>query len=53
MIVGLNGQTIRSVEDLYDAKEGLQVGDEISLALYREGKYLELRIRLVDALNLK
>ncbi|SMC57820.1 S1C family serine protease [Papillibacter cinnamivorans] len=52
IITVVNGVEIQSVDDLYAAKEDCGVGDTISVTVYRNGKYLDFEIVLMDASDL-
>jgi S1-C subfamily serine protease len=46
VIVGLDGQPVKSSLDLYRVLDGLDVGSEVQLTLLRRGKRLEVPLRL-------
>lgn len=48
VIVAANGQPVTAVEELLALKEGLAVGDVMSLRLWRDGAYLEREITLTE-----
>ena len=48
VIVAVNGQNVTTVSEVNLIKEGLSVGDTITLTIYRDGKTFDLDIALVD-----
>jgi serine protease Do len=47
IIIGANGQTVTCFEDLQEAKEGLDIGDEIELEIWTETGTSKVRVALV------
>ncbi len=48
VIIAVNGETVTSVADVNLIKEGYEVGDTITLTVYRDGETFDLEIELVD-----
>ena len=48
VIVAVDGESITTVEELLERKEGLEVGDTITFRLWREGAYLERTVTLTE-----
>ncbi|MCD7845034.1 MAG: S1C family serine protease [Oscillospiraceae bacterium] len=48
VITAVNGQAVTSVADVNLIKEGCEVGDTITLTVYRDGETFDLEIALVD-----
>ncbi len=48
VILEVNGIPVTTVAEINAIKEGLQVGDPLDLVIWREGKTLDITIRLVD-----
>ncbi|MCD7748475.1 MAG: S1C family serine protease [Oscillospiraceae bacterium] len=48
VITAVNGEAVTSVADVNLIKEGYEVGDTITLTVYRDGETFELEIELVD-----
>ncbi len=46
IIIGIEGKTVSSVDDIRHILENLKVGDEIELAYLRKGQQLTARLRL-------
>ena len=38
MLLAVNGQTVTTTYDVSAAKDGLKVGDTVTLTIYRDGK---------------
>ena len=51
VIVGLNDSAIDSLEDLVAAKNDLSAGDEVTLTVYRGGRYYEVKVTLMDQIS--
>ena len=51
VIVGLNDSAIDSLEDLVAAKNGLTSGDEVTLTIYRGGRYYKVAVTLMDQIS--
>lgn len=49
VIVKINGKDVQTLDDVYAAKDGLQVGDSISVTVYRDEGYKDFSFRLIDA----
>ena len=52
IIVEANGTTIASMADLEDVKAGLEVGDTISLRIFRMDRYQVIEVTLVEQYTL-
>lgn len=52
IIVEADGQSIRSVDDLLAAKDGLGVGDKLKMKLWRATRYRTVTVTLVDQYEL-
>ena len=48
VITAVNGRSVASVAEVNFIKEGLQVGDTITLTVYRDGETFEMEVALVD-----
>jgi serine protease Do len=48
IIVGVNGKTITSMDEINTIKEKYKAGDSITLNIYRAGKNVEIKIKLMD-----
>ncbi len=48
IVVGVNGKTITSMDEINEIKEQYKAGDSITLNLYRAGKNIEVKIKLMD-----
>ena len=53
VITAVNGEPVTSVADVNAIKEGLEVGDSLTLSVWRDGEELELEIQLVDKGDIK
>ncbi len=51
LIVGLNDIPISSLEDLVAAKNDLVAGDVVLLTIYRNGKYYQVEVELMDQIS--
>ena len=51
VIVGLNDSAIDSLEDLVAAKNDLSAGDQVTLTIYRGGRYYEVKVTLMDQIS--
>lgn len=51
VIVGLNDSAIDSLEDLVAAKNDLSAGDQVTLTVYRGGRYYEVKVTLMDQIS--
>ena len=51
VIVGLNDSAIDSLEDLVAAKNDLSAGDQVTLTIYRGGRYYEVTVTLMDQIS--
>ena len=49
IIVEAGGQSVNSLDDLSRAKEGLEIGDTITLTVLRDGEELSFTVTLVDS----
>lgn len=52
VVTQCNGQAVFSVEEVNAIKTNYQAGDTLSFQIYREGKYLEMEILLVERYEL-
>jgi serine protease Do len=52
VVTECNGQAVSSVEDINAIKNGFHAGDSLKLKVYRNGKYLDLEIRLIEKYEL-
>ena len=50
-VVGFNGVSVSTVDDVYAQRQKLSVGDKVSIRVYRNGEYLELTMIMRAALN--
>ena len=48
VIIAVNGQWVNTVAQVNLIKEGLEVGDTITLTVYRDGETFDLEVALVD-----
>lgn len=48
ILVAVNGTAVATTYDVNAVKDGLQVGDTITLTLYRDGKTFDVTVTLVD-----
>lgn len=48
IIVGVNDETITSMDELTNIKNNYSVGDTITLNIYRNGTYIELEVELME-----
>lgn len=48
IILKVNGETVTTVTEVNLLKDGLSVGDSLTLTVYRDGKTFDMEIRLVD-----
>ena len=48
-VLAVDGQPIRSSQDLMQVRRGLYVGDRVSVLLWRDGTYLEVELTLLEA----
>ncbi len=53
IITHVNGEAVYSISDVNLIKNKFAVGDTMTLTLYREGKSFDVRIRLMDEVDLK
>ncbi len=53
IITAVNGEDVFSTSDLAEAKEGLEAGDTIAFTVWRDGKTLDLTVKLMDPANMK
>lgn len=47
VITAANGATVQTVQDLLDAKEGLEVGDTLTLTVWKDGRERKVSVRLM------
>ena len=52
MLLAVNGQAVTTTYDVSAVKDGLKVGDTITLTIYRDGKTFDVDVRLVDTNDL-
>ena len=48
MLLAVNGQAVTTTYDVSAVKDGLKVGDTVTLTIYRDGKTFDVDVRLVD-----
>ena len=48
ILVAVNGESVAKTYDVNAIKDGLQVGDSMTLTLYRDGKTFDVTVTLVD-----
>lgn len=48
ILVAINGEYVATTYDVNAIKDGLQVGDSMTLTLYRDGKTFDVTVTLVD-----
>ena len=48
MLLAVNGQAVTTTYDVNAAKDGLKVGDTVTLTIYRDGKTFDVDVKLVD-----
>lgn len=48
MLLAVNGQAVTTTYDVSAVKDGLKVGDTITLTIYRDGKTFDVDVKLVD-----
>ena len=48
ILVAVNGESVATTYDVNAIKDGLQVGDSMTLTLYRDGKTFDVTVTLVD-----
>ena len=48
MLLAVNGQAVTTTYDVSAAKDGLKVGDTVTLTIYRDGKTFDVDVKLVD-----
>ena len=48
ILVAVNGECVATTYDVNAIKDGLQVGDSMTLTLYRDGKTFDVTVTLVD-----
>lgn len=51
VITAINGKSFDSVEDFVAEKDRFEIGDEISLTYWRDGKTREIRVRLMEDIS--
>ncbi len=49
IIIGFNGQEIKTMVELNDLKDSFSPGDSVSIKIWREGKEFEIQITLTEA----
>jgi serine protease Do len=52
IITAVNGQSVYTTEDVYAIKDGLSVGDTLTLTIYRSGDTFDVDIMLMEATEL-
>lgn len=53
VITAVNGQSVSSVAQVNAIKEGMEVGDSLTLTVYRDGKTFDMEVELVDRADIK
>ncbi len=53
VITAVNGEHVTSVAQVNEIKDGMEVGDVVTVSVYRDGERLELEIALVDKADIK
>ena len=53
VITAVNGQSVTTVAQVNAIKEGMSVGDDLTLTVYRDGKSFEMDIVLVDKADIE
>lgn len=48
MLLAVNGQAVTTTYDVSAVKDGLKVGDTVTLTIYRDGKTFDVDVKLVD-----
>ena len=48
MLLAVNGQAVATTYDVSAVKDGLKVGDTVTLTIYRDGKTFDVDVKLVD-----
>lgn len=48
ILVAVNGESVSSTYDVNAIKDGMQVGDTLTLTLYRDGETFDVDVKLVD-----
>ena len=48
IVLAVNGTEVRTTEDITKIKDELQVGDTMTLTIWRDGETMEIIITLVD-----
>jgi len=48
MLLAVNGKPVTTTYDVSAVKDGLQVGDTVTLTIYRDGKTFDVKVKLVD-----
>ena len=48
MLLAVNGKAVTTTYDVSAVKDGLQVGDTVTLTIYRDGKTFDVDVKLVD-----
>ncbi len=51
IVIGFNGQEIKSMAELNDLKDQFRPGDTVTIKVWRDGDTFDLEIRLTDASN--
>lgn len=49
IIVSINGKQVKGSETIFEIQNGLSVGDNVNLEIFRQGQYYEIEIALMDA----
>ena len=53
IITKVNGEDAFSNSDVSDAKEGLKAGDELTFTVWRDGRTMEITVKLMDPADMK
>lgn len=49
IIVSINGTRVKGSETIFEIQNGLSVGDNVNLEIFRQGQYYEIEVALMDA----
>lgn len=52
IITAVNAVSVKTTQEMLDIKNGLQVGDQVRLSIWRDGESFELEITLIDTNDL-
>ena len=48
-VVAFNGVPVSRVEDIYEQRQMLSVGDVVSVRIFRNGEYLDLEMKMMES----